>query len=452
MHQFILYLFILIFAVASNLGNSGSAWAMGEFIFDSSSFMRESSQRPNSSSFFIIGPNLEMESKQLESRVDLKVYAFLPDAASTTAEAQNLYLSTHKDLMNGHQITVGRKRIDWSMVDDVWSMGLWQPRFLWDPLRPMQVGLFGAFYQYESANWRVLGFATPVSIPERGTPLYQQSGQIRSYGAWFNPLPEQINLDIGGGPTLLPIQYQLNMPGTQKMVMRPGSALQVRYGGKSRIWSSLTAGVLPVNQTDLSGTFQVIGAGTSSYLNANVSVRFLAHQVAMWELGYRGRVFNFWTSAVAEKPLPISNPDGTIYTPTGPSQLVSFGGDVHSTHFKFSTSYLQVWEQPTSVPNLGTVGAVPINLPERYPYRKAVQFKTFWDPKGPLSTDVSLISDLGKQSNLLMTNLFIRPQGRYADTLLFGLGVDLIQSSTGQGWIGQYRGNDRFRGSVSYVF
>lgn len=448
--------FLTILGVIAGLSSSAFA-STGELILDSSGFLRESNQRPNSSTFLIIGPKFGATNDTVEGVVDFKVFAFLPEASSTTAEAQNMYIATHSKLISNQQISLGRRQYDWSVADDFWTMGLWQPRFMWDPLRPMQVGLFGAFYAMETDDFRLLVHASPIAVPERGTPLYQSDGQIRSYGAWFNPLPTQVSADIGTGTTLVPIQYTLNMPAMSKTLLRPSAAAQIRYGGKSRYWASLSYGVMPVHQTDLAiGVPVEVSPSGDPFVNATVNVRFRQHELLTLETGYRGKVWSVWSSFSAERPYDVKNQAGQIFVPTGPAAIGIVGGTVMPTRgLQMSASFLEINERPGAGPDLGSSGGVKINnLSERFPFRRAFRLATSYAPnlERGFSTEVSWVSDIAQQSDLITTNFFYRIPTELDKGVLLGFGVDMIHSETQAGWIGQYRGNDRFRGSVSYVF
>ena len=168
--------------------------AAGSIGLESTGFLRTSKDRSDSSYLFSLGPEFEVVGENLEGKFELQAMSFLDDASSITLESKNAYLSTSKNLINGVQFTAGRRKYDWSLFDDTWKYGLWSPRFMWDPLRPEQVGLTGVFYTYETSNWRVLAYGSPVSIPERSYPIQNVNGKISSNSPYYRPLPDTVTL------------------------------------------------------------------------------------------------------------------------------------------------------------------------------------------------------------------------------------------------------------------
>ena len=441
----------------ASLLSSRPAWALGEVTLDSSGFLRESGQRPNTSSFLIFGPKLESSGKYIESSVDLKAYFYLPQSKSLTAEAKNLYAATSRSLVPGHQVSLGRRIYEWSTADDAWNLGLWQPRFLWDPLRPVQVGLFGAFYTFETSEFRLLAFATPMSIPERGNNQYQENGQINQFGPWWNPLPNQVEMAMGSKTSVVPINYTINMPTIKDSLFRPGAAVHARFGGRTRFWGSLAYGVLPVHQIDMAVDVGLkTGSDSSnSKVLASIYPRFLVHQLLTAETGYRGKFWSVYGSVTGESPIGASRsiPGDGLYTPVGPSLISSFGGSLTWREgLKVSASILSIVEKPGT---RSAMADIDIALPGRFAFTRATQVQASWQNRTDFSYNVGWTYDMAKDSGLVSSNVFYRPGFSHRPddaTVTFGLGADFISSSTGKGWIGQYVGNDRLRGSVAYAF
>ncbi len=428
------------------------SFAMGDVGIDSSGFLRESGQRPDSSSFVVVGPRFETQGKIVETNVDLKAYAFLQSSASITAEAKNLYVATSRSLVPGNQLTIGRRVYDWSTADEVWNMGLWQPRFNWDPLRPIQVGLTGAFYTYETSEFRFLAFASPMAIPERGSSLYISNGQITSPSVWFKPLPKEVQLTIGGTTTTVPINYSIQYPTISESVFRPGAGVQARFGGRTRFWGALAYGVLPANQIDEAADVKLKQA---QYVNATVYPRFLVHQLLTAEAGYRGKFWSVFGSLNGESPIGASrsvSPDW-LYTPVGPALISAWGGSLSWREgLKVTASYLSVLEKPAARP---TLTDIDISFPSRFNYTKAALIQATWQNRTDFSYALGWTYDIAYDSGLASANVFYRPGFSVApesSTLTFNIGADFISSTTGKGYIGQYVGNDRMRGGIAYAF
>ena len=61
-------------------------------------------------------------------------------------------------------LSIGFKNHVWSLTDRYWSYGLWQPRYLTDPLRPKQMGLPGVYLNYEGKS-SLLFYVSPLAFP-----------------------------------------------------------------------------------------------------------------------------------------------------------------------------------------------------------------------------------------------------------------------------------------------
>ena len=440
-HSLLLAVFFGLVVTASH-----DARATGFVRLDSSSFLKSASDRGVSSSTLMIGPQFSSEGKLFKSDVDVQAISFLGDSSSLTVESQNAYIATSSQLMPHHQVTLGRRLYDWSVMDDEWKIGLWTPRFLWDPLRPEQVGLTGAFYTYESKNWRVRAYASAISIPERGAPTQDVNGQLRSSSPFYIP-PYQYLL-LQGQKT--PMKYTVQYPPLEQLVLNPGAALSVGFGDKQGPWAQVVYGLVPINQIDISvAPAYVLQANE---IDVPVHPRVLLHHMVTSEAGYKDKTVSVYSSLTFESPIKQDVPATWMTAPMGNSILASIGGSAMLEKFRLSSSFLYVYE------NLSPSSANSINvpLPSRYPYNRAIKFGGEYEGTTKLTYGTTWTSDLVNRSNLLSFDVNFRP-GPHAPTSksgawLINVGTDFISSSTSQGQLGQYEGDDRVRGGVAYAF
>ncbi len=427
-------------ALACLLFVSGAAQAAGFVRLDSAGFLKRASDRGNSSSTIALGPDLEADGKIFRAELEAEAIAFTSDRSSFTVEATNAYVSTSRRLMPHHQITLGRRLYDWSVADNAWNLGLWSPRFLWDPLRPQQIGLTGAFYSYESAKWRILGFATGFHAPERGFPIRQENGQLTSESPDHIPPYHQMSF----AQQTVNINYKIAMPPVSDLVLHPGAAASVRYGAKDGLQAGLIYGIMPMNTIDIA-----VEAGLSprsKVLNATIHPRVLHHHVLTAETGYKTKHWSLWGSASQEAPLAKSTPPNWMYDPMGPALIVAGGGEYGwDNGFRVSTSYLNINENKPPIRE----DEIPLTLPSRFPYTQAWKVGASWEGQSQLTYGVNWTFDLADASNLMSLDLSFRSKQR---AWLFGVGTDLFSTATGTGPIGQYEGNDRIRGKIAYAF
>jgi hypothetical protein len=428
------------------------AAAIGLISVESSSFMERASDRGDSSTTFVLGPQWSFDGAKVEANFDVRAVTFLADSSSsmiadTTVMAGNAYVATSHNLMPHHQITLGQRKYDWSVADENWNMGLWNARFIWDPLRPETVGLTGAFYTYESAAWRILGFATPISIPERGYPIREASGQLVASSPFYIP-PYQAAVVMN---QVVPISYTISQLQIANLIFKPGAALSVRYGKEQGPWASLQYGLMPMHQLDLAVDAGLALNGGNDIIEATVYPRVLFQHLVTLEGGYHASDFAVWASSTGEAPLQQAAPADWSLNDIGPAAIVSAGAELKiqtplSEHrdLSLSGSILIVQEDKAPVAD----GQLSLDLPSRFPFTRAAQFDVRWQASPKLLTDVKWITDIAQASRLISADVNWLPKGPW----ILGVGADLISSDTGQGLIGQYVGDDRVRLKVAYAF
>ncbi len=93
--------------------------------------------------------------------------------------------STVKLQSSEWELSVGRKLHMWSLLDEQWSLSLWQPHFRWDSVNPDPQGLTGFFAHYSQPNWKLILFASPIFIPDQGPQVVVKDGELLSSNRWF---------------------------------------------------------------------------------------------------------------------------------------------------------------------------------------------------------------------------------------------------------------------------
>lgn len=217
---------VAVFSTLAFLLSAQSAWTAGLLRLESEGFLRTSENRDTSNYMLTFGPQFEDQGKVLAGKVDIKAISYLKNPDALTIESKNAYMATSPELLGMNQFTIGRREYDWSTMDDVWKFGMWTPRFTWDPLKPEQIGLTGAFYTHESSVWRVLVYSSPVSIPERSYPVRNSEGKVYSDSPYSIPLPEKVVML----KNQVDINYNIQDPQYSEILSRPAGAVQLRYG------------------------------------------------------------------------------------------------------------------------------------------------------------------------------------------------------------------------------
>ncbi len=424
---------------ACALALAADAQGAGFLRVDSSSFLKRSVDRADSSTAVSVGPDFDGEGRWVRGALSLEAITFVGDKSSFTIESKEAFVATSRRWMPHHQLTVGRRIFDWSAADDHWKLGIWSPRFTWDPLRPETRGLDGAYYMYESRSWRLVGWVTPVSIPERGYPIREESGKLRSASPFFIPPYDSLLLM----KQQVDIRYSIVYPSIREVLLRPGAGLSLKYGQAAGPWAGASYGYKRVNPIDLG--VQVGLNSIDSVIDAQLSMREIYHHLLTVEAGWRSRRFSLWLSGTAEKPNPRAVDPAISVQPVGPTVIAAGGIEGRPLgSLTLGASALNIAEE---LPKTDSA-AIPIKTPSRHLLRRAVRLGAHWDGPSALDYAMAWTGDLGEKSHLFSLDLNYTPDTSWR----VGVGTDFIATATGKGWIGQFEGNDRVRGRVTYAF
>lgn len=149
---------------------------------------------------------------------------FSPDSpVLSTFNISELYFSQSN-------FSVGRKRHTWSQGDEDWNLGIMQPQYRWNVLRPQSQGLTGAFFafgQEPGDGWNLQLFGTPAFLPDQGAGYVLSDGRFQKVNPWFQSMPQEVRL-AGTNKTRM-IDYQVTAPQLEKIVFNSGYAAQLSY-------------------------------------------------------------------------------------------------------------------------------------------------------------------------------------------------------------------------------
>lgn len=196
------------------------------------------------------------------------------------------------------QIHIGRKLHIWSALDSFWNYSLFQPTFEWNQLDPENQGLTGVFYQLRGSAWSLMLYASPLYIPDQGANYEIKDGQFSSGNPFFQPPPQ--NLRFQG--QLLPIDYNIERPKNEDVVLNSSYGVQFRYGESKGVFAQAAAMVKPSNQLALGYK----GVLVTTRVRVDVNPKVYYENLYSADLGYRDDWGFAVLSAVHDKP---QNPD-----------------------------------------------------------------------------------------------------------------------------------------------
>jgi hypothetical protein len=415
---------------------------LGELLIETSAFLRDSEVRGNQLSTLTIHPDWRTDGEFFTSRLDLIGVAALSDQNSFTLESKEAFIATSPRFTGNHQIGAGRRDFALSALDAFWKTGTWTPRFQWSPLKPENVGNLAGYYQYQGERFRFIAYASPISLPERGYPVRSVQGELQSTSPdWVAPFEELSLLD-----RQVDIRYELMYPDLQELILQPTAGVHFRYGTGSGFWAQAGFARMPLHQAELALEASLLASSLT--LDAKIHPRRNAHLLGSVEMGYQGNSSGVWVSLNSERPLLLDrSPQEAdwIATPLGPSQLGAIGVNFSLLDgLRLDSSLLWIQEElPPPVP-----GEITLTTPSRYAYSNAARFRAVYASESAVKYTVEWTLDIPNQSS--HTSLDLEYGLRSGVSL--GVGADIIASSTGEGFIGQYFGNDKVRGRIAYAF
>jgi len=423
--------------VESRLGNVG---------LDASSFFYKSDIRGTAATTIEATIHGKFEGKIFKGQGDLLVNSFVTDQPEAVIESHEAYITTQDGLLGNHHFTIGRKYYEWSKLDEQWTMmSLWSPRYTWDQIHPESIGMTGVFYSYETPRLKILAFASPISIPERGTPIEEKDHNIVSPNPFWQPLPSQLN--IMNAPTH--INYSLMMPSLQDILLRPNFALRSRYEFDNGLWLSLNSGVLPIHMVQMAAE-PFLDTATTGQLQVNILPQLPMRNINTAEFGFNdpNQDWNVWLSASYEQPFNFQNKTTWLNPIITPTSVFSAGTRIQLTsNFWFSGSALFIHEQPFT--SASSLSDVKVNLPTRFPIKQAFKVGGNWRFSDYTQSNISWIQDLEEQNHIVSVD--VQHQVHHMP-ITVGAGTDIIIANTAQGGVGQYYGDDRLRGWFKYAF
>lgn len=353
------------------------------------------------------------------------------------------------------KIGVGRKLHKYSAIDELWNQGVFQPRFFDDKLDPASAGLFGIYFDRSTQSSSYTILLSPIFIPEFGPNSKVENNKIVSANPWFLPPPDRVNV-LGES---LDIQYRIRRPAEEDVLFHPGVVASYKH-----LWPQQTmrisAALKPLNQLLLG--FQFYGDTSQEDVPAVITVypRILYHTVVAVDFGgHMGKKREWGLSLLQDTPLEEENPEDWIAKDLGPATLISGQisqqiGDSELAHVYLGFLNVSGGDRP----DRGSLAFDETLFERRYQYSQAI-ILGLSSPVAtllsrPLFFDSKLIFDR-KQSGLIWSSQlqykYDKQWSAYSNLDIMGL-LDDGEREVADGFISDFRANDRFRLGVQYVF
>lgn len=363
---------------------------------------------------------------------------------------QEIYASTLLD--EKAQVSLGRKKFNWSEIDRIWAFGLWQPRYNIDALRPEDNGLTGLFFDYKTDHFQFLAFGSSLFIPTVGPEIREEDGQLKADNRWYRPPSSQSGK--------ISLSYKLEYGDILDLVRQESYGLQVRLGkAEEGLWMAVSGGRKPVNDIAFQRCLRCVSADSEAEFI--VGPRVTHHRVFSADLGYNLESFKTSVSYFEDQPETILPPADYAVQKFEPVKIYSLQAELSTKNFLnrtllFQTAYLKtVGGQIQDIESQGQESEITL-FTSRYRFSNAVNFSMLGDLTSiysrPLMTKLEFIRDFDQKGSIL--GLELQYQWNRTWSYLFGfdsLSVD-DNESTSDEFINVYRANDRIYAGASYVF
>lgn len=351
---------------------------------------------------------------------------------------------------------LGRKKKDWSELDRRWQLGLWQPKFSMDALRPEEQGLTGLFVNYNTQGWELMGFATPIFIPSMGPDIREEGGGLVADSRWYRA-PSR---DYDFNSRINNIRYELDIPDTAKLVGNGGVAFMGRLGNKEQgPWIVASSGYLPVNELILKRkNFKDI---SEDKVDVTVSPEVTYHGVYSMDIGYSFPNLKASISYLQDEPIAKQPDTDWSIQALKPIKALSAAFDFSLANFLNKTLAIQL--EYLKVDGGGVVDVLSDGTPDdftlfdqRLKFTNALSFRvegqlaTFFHR--PFVTRFKYLYEYDQKGSLLNTEFLYYPSQKWA--VVMGGDIMGVQDETfaASRFINQYRANDRVYGGMTYVF
>ncbi len=350
------------------------------------------------------------------------------------------------------QFSAGRRKWNWSQLDEDYQLGVFQPLNNTNPLRPETQGLAGIFLQLAGAPIAgaptgLLLMGSSLYIPDQQPGYEIRDGKFSASNPWFPPLPSVAQYDEAG-VLRDPIRYDLQIPETQSIVFQNSYAAQAFVGESER------GSRLSVSWAQKSANQMAMGvAAYSNVGSAVIPVRpqTFGHQLAAVDWMHRWSEMTASISVLREKPTaPEYGPNWT-FNSFEESFLLSPALSWKSGEWSVRVSHLEI-----SGGNPVTQGPMATRfafiLPERFPYQRAEKvelgWRRVWTRSNSLQVALKNLWDLRGEYSMWD----LRSQYQFDRRWSVEFGILLVESSTSRNLFARYQNNDFASMGLVYAF
>lgn len=390
------------------------------------------------------------------NKIDLMLGRFVN--GSPVYAVQEIYTSKN---WGTSSITVGRRILNWSEADKNWDLGLWQPLYKLDSLRPSRQGLTGLFYDFKKSDIQFRAFLTPIFIPTMQPEIKEKEGALVSNNRWFQS-PSKNSYVIGKETDVV---YSLEQPDVESLVKKPAVGLRFQWGEEEKgPWASVQISKKPINSLLIKYSAKLLAANSTGQATVGPAVGY--HTIAGFDFGFNLEGTHTSFSFIDEQPektVPTYNWEKDwVQQQPGSLRIYTFHYDslVNMSFFRepvrMSFDYSKAFENLSS--DFDSQGLERSSLfPHRLAFTNAASVKAEISSRfvgKKTLTEFKYLRDFEQNGSVITSEIILSLNNNW----LVNGGVDVLSvddssdSNQDNRFINQFRANDRVFGGLSYVF
>jgi hypothetical protein len=371
------------------------------------------------------------------------------------------YVNIKEAYFKSNSLRLGRVKSNWSVLDESYSLGIFQPQFRWNPLTPESQGLTGMLWSLSSiSNNQTKGFeifVSPFFIPDQ-LPNFEvdERGQFVESNPYFRTPPRQVSLN--GTP--VPFAFDLLKPPVDQIVLNSSFAARIFWGEPDAgFFANLSYAYKPANQIMIGVHASELKINLVSGDSSPVTVapKVWYHSLVASDLSWTRKSWKMGASLIYESPENPEFPSQFSRFEYDPALLWSPYVRFVDSSLEFTFSYLGIQtnkpQTKTSMRNRELYSKVLFpRLFHSEAYLASVSYGWLLEKKQALSFKAQWLRGAVDDFNLLKVGITYDFRNKYSffmNSELINVSDDLESSQVA---LKTYRDNDSTSLGVSYVF
>lgn len=448
--KFSIFLSLSILVLISTFAKAGP---LGRISLSEAGFVSSDYKQTEAKNFFLISAGLDTLTRaKTESDIDNNLQAQIRGMMVPGYSVLN-YLDIGQLYWKQELFSVGRKKVDWSRLDENFKLGIYQPIFKWNALQTDSQGLTGIFIHLEPEAtvipWGITLFGSPLFIPNQGPGYEIKDGKFEKNNPYFNTPPSQA--EINGQKT--EFIYSIEKPEMNEIINHESFAGRIFFGkDNDGFHAQASYAQKPNNELDL-GFQGVLVPGKK--IDTKILPKVMYHSVASGEIHYTWSILTLGFEALKDTPQNADFDSPWTYAYFAESQLYSSFAEVKWKELEVSLASLTVRGGESTFLGPRSAEAENVLVP-RYPFRDALQARAKYQYRIKKNENIALSTSYLRgaegEFDLWNSSVVYQFQERWATQMTSQLVAVKPVDSSQKTVYHSYPDNDLVAIGVSYVF